>query len=54
MNDEISKAIELSELKNDLVSLQNQAQAISGAIQYIQQKIAALNKPDEVKEDENT
>ena len=42
---EITKAIELTELKKDLASLQQQAQAVMGAMQYITSKISALEKP---------
>ena len=42
---EITKAIELTELKRDLASLQQQAQAVMGAMQYITSKISALEKP---------
>ena len=43
------KAITIVELKKDRDQLFQQAQAISGAIQYLNQKIAALEKPEEVK-----
>jgi len=44
---EIKKAIEITELKKDLEDLVRQAQAVSGAIQYIQQKIAILSKEED-------
>ncbi len=48
MAKEKEKAIQITELKEDLGGLIRQAQAINGAIQYIQQKMATLS---EVKED---
>ena len=42
---EITKAIELTELKRDLANLQQQAQAVMGAMQYITSKISVLEKP---------
>ena len=43
---EIEKAIQITELKKDLEGLIRQAQAINGAIQYIQGKIAVLSKKE--------
>jgi len=42
--------LKLEELKTDLANLQGQAAAISGAIQYIQQKIASLEKKEPKEE----
>jgi len=47
---EIQKAIEITELQKDLDGLISQAQAVSGAIQYIRQKIALLSKKEEEKD----
>lgn len=46
----IDKAITIVELKKDREELIRQAQAISGAIGYVTQKIAVLEKPQEKTE----
>jgi len=53
MEKEIEKAISLVELKKDLENIVAQANAMAGAIQYIRNKIAELEKP-EVKPKEKT
>lgn len=42
----IAKAIQVTELQNDLANLMKQAQAVAGAMQYIQSKIDELSKPE--------
>jgi len=46
-NAQVTKAIEIVELKTDRDQLLAQANALSGAITYISQKIAALEAPAE-------
>lgn len=50
MSEEIKKAIEITELQKDRAQLIAQMQAVQGAIQYIDNKIAGLTAKDKTDE----
>ena len=51
MAKKIEKAIQITELEEDLAGIVRQAQAINGAIQYIKSKIAKLSKKEDKTQD---
>ena len=52
MTDQVEKAITLTQLKQKREQLVAQAQMISGAIMFLNQEIAGLEKPEPAKPEE--